>query len=127
MLQRIYGTAWESQKALDEYLHRLEEAEKRDHRKLGAELDLFSFPEEIGSGLAVFHPKGGIVRRVMEEYSRERHEAARLRVRELAAHLQGRPLPDLGPPRLVRRRHVPADAPRRRGGAARASTTTSSR
>jgi threonyl-tRNA synthetase len=75
MLQRIYGTAWESQKALDEYLHRLEEAEKRDHRKLGAELDLFSFPEEIGSGLAVFHPKGGIVRRVMEEYSRERHEA----------------------------------------------------
>ena len=58
MLQRIYGTAWESQKALDEYLHRLEEAEKRDHRKLGVELDLFSFPEEIGSGLAVFHPKG---------------------------------------------------------------------
>ena len=59
MLQRIYGTAWESKAALDEHLHRLEEAEKRDHRKLGAELDLFSFPEEIGSGLAVFHPKGG--------------------------------------------------------------------
>ena len=76
MLQRIYGTAWESQKALDEYLHRVEEAERRDHRKLGAELDLFSFPDEIGSGLAVFHPKGGIVRRVMEEYSRQRHEAA---------------------------------------------------
>src|SRR5262245_55738553 len=76
MLQRIYGTAWESQKALDEYLHRIEEAERRDHRKLGAELDLFSFPDEIGSGLAVFHPKGGIVRRVMEEYSRERHERA---------------------------------------------------
>ncbi|MGH8979138.1 MAG: threonine--tRNA ligase, partial [Acidimicrobiia bacterium] len=76
MLQRIYGTAWESQKALDEYLHRMEEAERRDHRKLGVELDLFSFPDEIGSGLAVFHPKGGIVRRVMEEYSRERHEAA---------------------------------------------------
>ena len=75
MLQRIYGTAWESKKALDEHLHRLEEAERRDHRKLGVELDLFSFPEEIGSGLAVFHPKGGIVRRVMEEYSRERHEA----------------------------------------------------
>ena len=70
MLQRIYGTAWESKKALDEHLHRLEEAEKRDHRKLGVELDLFSFPEEIGSGLAVFHPKGGIVRRVMEDYSR---------------------------------------------------------
>jgi threonyl-tRNA synthetase len=76
MLQRIYGTAWESQKALDEHLHRLAEAERRDHRKLGAELDLFSFPDEIGSGLAVFHPKGGIVRRVMEEYSRERHEAS---------------------------------------------------
>ncbi|MGQ0824091.1 MAG: threonine--tRNA ligase [Actinomycetota bacterium] len=76
MLQRIYGTAWESKKALEEHLHRLEEAERRDHRKLGVELDLFSFPDEIGSGLAVFHPKGGIVRRVMEEYSRTRHEAA---------------------------------------------------
>ena len=76
MLQRIYGTAWESKAALAEYLHRLEEAERRDHRKLGVELDLFSFPEEIGSGLAVFHPKGALVRRIMEEYSRERHEAA---------------------------------------------------
>jgi threonyl-tRNA synthetase len=76
MLQRIYGTAWESKAALEEHLHRLEEAEKRDHRKLGAELDLFSFPDEIGSGLAVFHPKGGTVRRVMEDYSRQRHEAA---------------------------------------------------
>jgi threonyl-tRNA synthetase len=74
MLQRIYGTAWESQKALEEHLHRLEEAERRDHRKLGVELDLFSFPDEIGSGLAVFHPKGGIIRRVMEDYSRSRHE-----------------------------------------------------
>ena len=74
MLQRIYGTAWPSQEALDAYLHLLEEAEKRDHRKLGAELDLFSFPEEIGSGLAVFHPKGGIIRRAMEDYSRKRHE-----------------------------------------------------
>jgi threonyl-tRNA synthetase len=74
-LQRIYGTAWETQAALDEHVHRLEEAERRDHRKLGIELDLFSFPDEIGSGLAVFHPKGGIVRRVMEEYSRQRHEA----------------------------------------------------
>jgi threonyl-tRNA synthetase len=72
-LQRIYGTAWESKDALKEYLHRLEEAAKRDHRKLGAELDLFSFPEEIGSGLAVFHPKGGVLRRVMEDYSRQRH------------------------------------------------------
>ena len=75
MLQRIYGTAWESKTALEEHLHRLEEAEKRDHRKLGVELDLFSFPDEIGSGLAVFHPKGGIVRRLMEDYSRQRHEA----------------------------------------------------
>ena len=73
MLQRIYGTAWPSQEKLDEYLHFLAEAEKRDHRKLGSELDLFSFPEEIGSGLAVFHPKGGIVRMAMEEYSRKRH------------------------------------------------------
>jgi threonyl-tRNA synthetase len=72
-LQRIYGTAWESEKALAAYLHQLEEAERRDHRKLGAELDLFSFPEEIGSGLAIFHPKGGTIRRVMEDYSRERH------------------------------------------------------
>ncbi len=76
MLQRIYGTAWESKAALEEHLHRLVEAEKRDHRKLGVELDLFSFPEEIGSGLAVFHPKGALVRRIMEEYSRQRHEAS---------------------------------------------------
>jgi len=75
-LQRIYGTAWESDKALAEHLHLLEEAGKRDHRKLGAELDLFSFPEEIGPGLAVFHPKGGTVRRLMEEYSRAQHVAA---------------------------------------------------
>ncbi len=75
-LQRIYGTAWESRDRQDEYLKLLEEAEKRDHRKLGAELDLFSFPSEIGSGLPVFHPKGGIVRRVMEDYSRRRHEEA---------------------------------------------------
>jgi threonyl-tRNA synthetase len=74
MLQRIYGTAWPSQDELNAYLELLVEAEKRDHRRLGQELDLFSFPEEIGSGLAVFHPKGGIVRRAMEDYSRKRHE-----------------------------------------------------
>jgi len=74
MLQRIYGTAWPSQESLDGYLHLLAEAEKRDHRKLGAELDLFSFPEEIGSGLAIFHPKGGAIRMAMEDYSRKRHE-----------------------------------------------------
>ncbi len=73
-LQRIYGTAWESEKALGEHLHRLEEAERRDHRRLGAELDLFSFPNEIGSGLAVFHPRGGMVRKAMEDHARRRHE-----------------------------------------------------
>ena len=73
MLQRIYGTAWPSQEKLDQYLEMLAEAEKRDHRRLGNELDLFSFPEEIGSGLAVFHPKGGIIRQAMEDYSRQRH------------------------------------------------------
>jgi threonyl-tRNA synthetase len=75
-LQRIYGTAWHSKAALADHLERLEEAAKRDHRKLGVELDLFSFPDEIGSGLAVFHPKGGLVRRLMEDYSRQRHEEA---------------------------------------------------
>jgi threonyl-tRNA synthetase len=72
-LQRIYGTAWESKEALEEHLHRIEEAERRDHRKLGRELDLFSFPDEIGSGLVVFHPKGGVIKRVMEDYVRQRH------------------------------------------------------
>jgi threonyl-tRNA synthetase len=75
-LQRIYGTAWESRDKQDTHLRFLEEAEKRDHRKLGAELDLFSFPVELGSGLPVFHPKGGTIRRVMEDYSRRRHEEA---------------------------------------------------
>ncbi len=75
-LQRLYGTAWPDKEQLQAYLTFLEEAERRDHRRLGAELDLFSFPEEIGSGLAVFHPKGGVVRKVMEDYSRRRHEEA---------------------------------------------------
>jgi threonyl-tRNA synthetase len=75
-LQRIYGTAWPTRDELRAYLDRLAEAERRDHRKLGTELDLFSFPDEIGSGLAVFHPKGGIIRREMEDYSRRRHEQA---------------------------------------------------
>ncbi|MDQ1512387.1 MAG: threonyl-tRNA synthetase, partial [Microbacteriaceae bacterium] len=75
-LQRIYGTAWPSKDELREHQHRLEEAAKRDHRKLGAELDLFSFPDEIGSGLAVFHPKGGVIRQEMENYSRQRHTEA---------------------------------------------------
>jgi threonyl-tRNA synthetase len=76
MLQRIYGTAWASKKDLDEHLHRLEEAERRDHRKLGMELDLISFPDELGGGLAVWHPKGARVRRQMEDFSRAEHEAA---------------------------------------------------
>jgi threonyl-tRNA synthetase len=75
-LQRIYGTAWASKDDLRAYLDRIAEAERRDHRRLGTELDLFSFPDEIGSGLAVFHPKGGIIRREMEDYSRRRHEEA---------------------------------------------------
>lgn len=75
-LQRIYGTAWATKDDLKEYQHRLAEAERRDHRRLGVELDLFSFPEEIGPGMAVFHPKGGIVRRELENYSRERHVEA---------------------------------------------------
>src|SRR3982751_3761777 len=72
-LQRIYGTAWESKEAHKAYLEHLAEAERRDHRRLGAELDLFSFPDEIGSGLAVFHPKGGVIKREMEDYVRRRH------------------------------------------------------
>ncbi|MCC9305658.1 threonine--tRNA ligase [Kitasatospora sp. RB6PN24] len=76
MLQRIYGTAWPTKDELKAHLEFLEEAAKRDHRKLGTELDLFSIPEEIGSGLAVFHPKGGVMRRAMEDYSRKRHEEA---------------------------------------------------
>jgi threonyl-tRNA synthetase len=75
-LQRIYGTAWASKADLQAYLDFLAEAQRRDHRRIGADLDLFSFPEEIGSGLAVFHPKGGVLRRVMEDYSRSRHEAS---------------------------------------------------
>ena len=72
-LQRIYGTAWETKEALDEHLHRIAEAQRRDHRRLGAELDLYSFPDEIGSGLALFHPKGGVIKREMEDYVRRRH------------------------------------------------------
>ena len=95
MLQRIYGTAWESKAALDEHLHRLEEAEKRDHRKLAVELDLLSFPHELGGGLAVWHPKGAIVRKLMEDYSRERHAQRRLPVRVHAAPRQRQAVPDV--------------------------------
>jgi len=74
MLQRIYGTAWESRQALEDHLHQLVEADKRDHRRLATELDLLSFPSELGGGLAVWHPKGGIIHKLMEDYSRQRHE-----------------------------------------------------
>lgn len=112
-LQRIYGTAWESQEALDRHLELIEEAQRRDHRKLGVELDLFSFPDELGSGLPVFHPKGGIVRRELEEYSRQKHIQAGYEFVNTPHH-QGTALHHLGPPGVVRRRHVPADAHRRR-------------
>ncbi len=73
MLTRIYGTAWASQDDLEAYLHRLEEAERRDHRKLGQQLDLFSFPDELGPGLAVWHPRGGMFRKQLEDYVRDLH------------------------------------------------------
>ena len=112
-LQRIYGTAWESEKALAAHLHQLEEAERRDHRKLGAELDLFSFPEEIGPGLAIFHPKGGTVRRLPGGLLAAAPRGGRLRVRQLAPHHQGRAVRGLGPPRVVRRGDVPPHGARR--------------
>src|SRR5690625_5431764 len=76
MLQRVYGTAWPSKDELRAYTERIAEAERRDHRRLGSELDLFSFPDEIGSGLPVFHPKGAMIKMEMEEYSRRRHVEA---------------------------------------------------
>ena len=108
-LQRIYGTAWESKKALAEYLHRLEEAERRDHRKLGAELDLFSFPDEIGSGLPVFHPKGGTDPPGDGGLLPSAPRAGGLPVRDHPAHLQGRAFRDLWSPPVLRRVDVPAD------------------
>ena len=113
-LTRIYGTAWATQEDLDAYLLRLEEAERRDHRKLGAELDLFSFPEEIGSGLAVFHPRGRPDPPDHGGLLAPPARGGRLPVRELAAHHEVGPVRDQRAPRLVRRRHVPADGARRR-------------
>ena len=112
MLQRIYGTAWESKDALDEYLHRLEEAEKRDHRKLGRDLDLYSWPQEVGPGIALWHPKGAIVRKTLEDLSREMHlerdyepvftpHIGKSTLWEISGHLG-----------LLRREHVPADGDR---------------
>ena len=107
-LQRIYGTAWPSRDEQDEYLRMLAEAEKRDHRKLGADLDLFSFPTEIGSGLPVFHPKGGTIRRVLEDYSRRRHEEAGYEFVNTPHITKSTLFETSGSPRLVRRRDVPA-------------------
>ena len=115
-LTRVYGTAWATQEDLDEHLHRFEEAERRDHRRLGAELDLFSFPDEIGSGLAVFHPRGGLVRKLMEDYSRQRHEEAGYEFVNTPHITKSRAVRDQRPPGVVRRRHVPADGARRRHG-----------
>ena len=108
MLQRIYGTAWESDAALRAHLEQLAEAEKRDHRRLATELDLLSFPKELGGGLAVWHPKGAIVRKLMEDYSRQRHEAGGYEF-VYTPHLALGSLRDERSPLLVRRRHVPAD------------------
>ncbi len=96
MLQRIYGTAWPTKEELVAYKDRLAEAERRDHRRLGEELDLFSFPKTIGPGLPVFHPKGGIILREMENYVRTRH------IEEAPAHLEGRPFLHLGSPAVLR-------------------------
>ena len=109
MLQRIYGTAWESDAALKAHLEQLVEAEKRDHRRLATDLDLLSFPSELGGGLAVWHPKGAIVRKLMEDYSRQRHQDGGYEF-VFTPHLtKAAAVRDQRPPRLVRRRHVPAD------------------
>ena len=132
-LQRIYGTAWESAEALEAYLDRLAEAERRDHRRLGAELDLFRFPDEIGSGLAVFHPKGGVVRKELEDYSRRRHEEAGYEFVNTPHITKGQLFETSGHLDWYSDGHVPGHAPGR-GAATRtapcaspARTTTSSR
>ncbi len=109
MLQRIYGTAWESKAALEAHLHQLVEAEKRDHRKLAAELDLVSFPSEIGGGLAVWHPKGAIVRKLMEDYARTRHERGGYSFVHTPHLANGKLFETSGHLAVVRRRDVPAD------------------
>ena len=114
-LQRIYGTAWPTKEALDEHLHRIEEAQRRDHRRLGTELDLYSFPDEIGSGLPVFHPKGGVIKREMEDYVRRRHIEEGFEYVGTPAHRQGGAVLHLGPPAVLRRRHVPGARRRRHG------------
>ena len=108
-LQRIYGTAWESKDAHKAYLEQLAEAERRDHRRLGAELDLFSFPDEIGSGLAVFHPKGGVIKREMEDYVRRRHIEEGFDYVGTPHITKAHVFETVRPPAVLRRHHVPAD------------------
>ena len=108
-LQRIYGTAWESPEALDAHLELLAEAERRDHRRLGAELDLFSFPDEIGSGLAVFHPKGGVISREMEDYVRRRHIEEGFDFVDTPHITKEHVFETFRAPALLRGHHVPAD------------------
>ena len=116
MLQRIYGTAWPNRKQLDEYLTRLEEAKKRDHRRLGRELDLFSTdPDDIGGGLVLWHPKGALMRHLVEDFCKDEHLAERLRVRLHAAHRSRDAVGDERAPRLLQREHVRADGDRRAG------------
>ena len=112
-LQRIYGTAWPTKDELRAYQQRLEEAAKRDHRKLGKELDLFSFPDEIGSGLSVWHPRGGIVRQEMEQHALRRHREAGYTYVYTPAHHEEGPLRAVEPPRHLQGGHVPAHPPRR--------------
>ena len=113
-LQRIYGTAWFTKKELDEYLAKLEEAKKRDHRKLGQELDLFSIQELAGPGLIFFHPKGGMVRKLLEDWMRERVPGARLFAGLHASRHAARPVEDFGPRQLLLGKHVQAHGTGRR-------------
>ena len=115
MLQRIYGTAWFKEEDLDAYLHRLEEAKKRDHRTLGRELDLFSTDQRVGPGLILWHPRGAVVRNAIEEYERDLIPAARLRARVHAAHREREAVRDLGPSRELQGRDVRRDGCRRGG------------
>ena len=105
-LQRIYGTAWFTQKELDEYLAKLEEAKKRDHRKIGKELDLFSIQELAGPGLIFFHPKGGIIRKQIEDWMREQYLKTRLFARLYPPRRAPRPLENLRPRQFLQRQHV---------------------
>ena len=108
MLQRIYGTAWNTAKELEEYLWRLEEAKKRDHRKLGKELEIFTFDDEVGPGLPLWLPRGGAMIEEIEKPGQGDGVQARLRARAHAAPDQGRPVPALRAPAVLCREHVPA-------------------